>query len=212
MSGTEGTLPRHVLRLDGVQRRAAQEFALVPDGAARAALAGALGISAVGKLRLEGRLLPEGRQDWRLEARLRASVVQPCVVTLAPVTTRIDEDLRRRYLADNPAPAPGESEMPDDEIEPLPRTLDLWEILHEALALALPPWPRAPDAGSGDSASGDSDDGATGSAPDAAGAHPFAGLAGLRATLAPAADDDGDKDAGGDAPASPGPGREGPAR
>ena len=90
-----------------------------------------------------GRLWPEG-DDWRLEAELGATVVQPCVVTLAPVTTRIDRPVTRRYLAHMPAPGPGETEMPEDETaEPLPGAVDLDAVMIEALALALPDYPRA---------------------------------------------------------------------
>ncbi|MEO1238284.1 MAG: YceD family protein, partial [Pseudomonadota bacterium] len=97
---------------------------------------------------LEGRMIPEGQSDWRLEAKLGATVVQTCVVTLTPVTTRIDVPVTRRYLAYmEPVPDAGEIEMPeDDTIEPLPGAIDLHAVLAEALALALPDFPRAPDA------------------------------------------------------------------
>ena len=80
-----------------------------------------------------------------LSAKIGATVVQPCVVSFEPVTTRIDTDLARTYLADMPEPPSGaEIEMPeDDSVEALPVTLDLMEVLEEALALELPPWPRA---------------------------------------------------------------------
>lgn len=138
-------LPRHVIRLSDMGHRQAVPILLEPDAPARAALAAELGIPAVRKLRFEGRLTPQGRQDWTLEATLGATVVQDCVVTLEPVTTRIDEPVVRRFVADLPDPGPGEVEMPeDDTLEPLPQALDLGEVLLEALALALPPYPRAP--------------------------------------------------------------------
>lgn len=131
------------IRLGGLSEP--QPFRLEPDAGARERLAGTLGIEAVRKLRFAGVLRPEGRHDWRLDAELGATVVQPCVVTLAPVTTRIDEPVTRRFLADLPTPEPGsEIEMPeDDTAEPLPETLDLETVLAEALALALPRYPRA---------------------------------------------------------------------
>ena len=97
-------------------------FRVEPDAAARAAIAEALDLSALRKARLEGRLVPEGRRDWRLEATLGATVVQPCVVTLEPVTTRIDVAVTRRFLAEPPpVPEADEVEMPEDEtLEPLP--------------------------------------------------------------------------------------------
>lgn len=137
------SLPRLVLRLAEGGRRQSLPVLLDPDAAGRAAVAAELGIPAVRKLRLEGRLVPEGKQDWRLEATLRATVVQDCVVTLAPVVTRIDEELERCYLAGLPEPEGGEHEMGDEDVEPLPAALDLGEVMLEALALALPPFPRA---------------------------------------------------------------------
>ncbi len=133
----------HMIRLDGGSR-APEEFELTPGAEVRAALADRLGILGLRKLRFAGRLSPEDKRDWRLEADLGATVSQACVVTLRPVATRIDETVERRYLARMPKLPEGEEiEMPDDTIEPLPATLDLGTVMAEALALALPPWPRA---------------------------------------------------------------------
>ena len=143
--GDTPRLPRHVIRLSDPGQRQAISFALAPEAGDRAAIAEHLGIPGIRKLRFEGRLSPQGRQDWRLEAHLGATAVQDCVVTLEPVTTRIEEDVVRRYLSDVTPPAPGEVEMPeDDTVEDLPQSLDLVEVMAEALALALPPYPRAP--------------------------------------------------------------------
>jgi len=96
------------------------------------------------KVRLEGDLHPEGKRDWRLVARIGATMVQPCVVTLEPVTTRIDADLLRQYRAQLPDPSGDEMEMPeDDTIEPLPAQLDLRDLLVEGLSLHRPDYPRA---------------------------------------------------------------------
>jgi uncharacterized metal-binding protein YceD (DUF177 family) len=134
----------HILPLARLPRGAERSFEITPDAEARARLARGLDIMSVRKLRLAGRLVPEGARDWRLEAMLGATVVQPCVLTAEPVTTRIDETVLRRYLADMKDPEGDEVEMPeDDSAEPLPATLDLWAILTEALALALPLYPRA---------------------------------------------------------------------
>jgi uncharacterized metal-binding protein YceD (DUF177 family) len=139
MSEQDARLP-----LARLSRGAEKEIGLVPDAEARARLAEELGLLGLRKLRLTGRLIPEGKRDWRLEASLGATVVQPCVVTAEPVTTRIDEPLTRRYLAQMPEPEGDEVEMPeDDTAEPLPATLDLAAVIAEALALALPLYPRA---------------------------------------------------------------------
>lgn len=155
-------------------RRRQIDIDLVPDAAARAALAGALDLLKLTKLRLTGTLCPEGDGDWRLDARLGASVVQPCVVTLAPVKTRIDTPVQRRFMAHPPAVDGPEQPMPDDDsIEPMADGIDLGAVLAEALALALPDYPRADGAELGHHeqpppGSGDTDDTDT--------ARPLAGL------------------------------------
>ena len=73
-------------------------------------------------------------------------MVQTCVVTLDPVTTRIDQPVRRASL---PAGRAARAEVvvdpdEDDEIEPLGDRIDLGLVAIEALALALPAYPRKP--------------------------------------------------------------------
>jgi uncharacterized metal-binding protein YceD (DUF177 family) len=118
---------------------------LQPDATARQKIAQNLGILGVRKLRFSGSLAPDGARDWTLVADLGATVQQSCVVTLEPVTTRIDAKVVRRYLAEMPSQPEGdEVEIPDDDsAEPLPVSLDLVAVMTEALALELPDWPRA---------------------------------------------------------------------
>ena len=134
-----------MVRFAEINQTDGTDLLIEPDAAARRTIAEALALDGLRKLRFEVAIRPEGTRDWRLEAKLGATVVQPCVVTLEPVTTRIDERVLRRYLSDLPAPEPGEVEMPeDDSAEPLPATLDLSDVMIEALSLALPAYPRAP--------------------------------------------------------------------
>lgn len=122
------------------------EFALRPDAETLKAMAQDLGLRDLRKLSFAGSIRAEGSRDWRLDARLGATVVQSCVVTLTPVTTRIDEEVTRRYLAHMPDDdmAGDEVEMPeDDTIEPLAEVIDVGAAMAEALALALPLYPRA---------------------------------------------------------------------
>lgn len=134
-----------LVRLGDGSTRGTRAFDLRPDAQVRGEIAQRLGLSQLRKLRLAGQLRPEGASGWLLQAQLGATVVQPCVVTLEPVTTRLDEDIRRLYLPDLPEPEAGETEMPEDaDVELLPATLNLAEVMEEALALALPPYPRAP--------------------------------------------------------------------
>ncbi len=167
------------VRLAELSNRKPYRFALEPDAAARADLSETLGILGLRKLRFEGAIAPLGSRDWRLEAHLGATVQQACVATLAPVTTRIEEEVERSYLDHVELPQGDEVEMPeDDTVDPLPEVLDLGEVMTEALALALPPYPRAEGAQGGGvftepgkAAMTDED------------ARPFAGLSALRESL-----------------------------
>lgn len=119
-------------------------FDLRPDDAARTEIAARLDLLGLRKLRFHGSVAPSGARDLKLDGSLGATVIQPCVVSGEPVTTRIDVPVLRAYLADMEMPTADEAEMPeDDSVEPLPATLDLAAIMEEALVIALPDWPRA---------------------------------------------------------------------
>lgn len=134
----------HPVRSAALPGKRAFAFDLVPGPDERAAIAAALGLLELPALRFSGELRPVGRKDVALEARLVAAAVQPCSVTLAPVPARVDEVVARRYLADWVEPEGDEIEMPeDDSTEPLPDVIDLGAVAVEALALALPMYPRA---------------------------------------------------------------------
>jgi len=125
------------------------DFDIAPTGAEAVAIARLLGANAVRKMRFVGRLEPAGRGGWRLEGRLGATVVQPCVVTLEPVTTRIDQPVRRTWLPDvgrRPVAEVVVDADADDEPEPLGDRIDLGLVATEALALAVPAYPRKPGA------------------------------------------------------------------
>jgi len=171
---------RHALRVAELPQNAPTPFELVPDAEARAALARALGLDGLRKLRFTGRVAAHGRDDWLLEGHLGATVVQPCVVTLEPVTTRIETDVRRLFLAEMPEPKADEVEMDeDDTIEPLGAWIDPAAVMAEALALALPLYPRREGAELGEAAFTE-----PGQAPlRDEDVKPFAALAGLREAM-----------------------------
>ena len=171
-----------VVRISRLSPRKPHPFALVPGPAALRAIAADLGLSGLRKLRFAGRLTAEGSGGWRLDAHLGATVTQPCVVSLAPVTTRIEEEVIRRFVRDWPAAedAGEEIAMPDDETaEPLAAEIDLRAVMTEALALALPPYPRAPGAEAEHAQTLPRDADPIGDAPP----RPFAALAGLKKKL-----------------------------
>lgn len=180
-------LPTQVFRLSDLRNRTATTFNLSPDGAERAAIAAELDIIGIKKLTFNGQIAPLGRGDWRLTADLGATVVQACVATLDPVTTRLDETVTRTYAADFTYPEGSETEMPeDDTIEPLPQVIDVAAVMIEELSLVLPPFPRAPGAEVGQVLA--AEDGVTPLTDDDA--KPFAGLGALRDKLAKEQPDD----------------------
>ncbi|QBY00752.1 DUF177 domain-containing protein [Rhodophyticola sp. CCM32] len=182
MTISHPALPHAPQRVHDLRRDKAREFLLIPTAPEMAAMADALKIDGLRKLRFAGTLDMVAEGELHLTGHLGATVIQPCVVTLAPVTTRVEADVIRRFLADMPQPDPAEEEveMPEDEtIDPLQPVIDLAEVMIEALALHLPLYPRAKDAdleeavfsGPGILPMRDED------------ARPFAGLAALRDTL-----------------------------
>lgn len=166
----------HPFRVAALPARKATRFDLHPGPGALAAIAGALGIPAVEAVRFRGELRPAGRRDWVLDADLEATVTQACVITLAPVTSRIAEGVVRRYVAELAEPAAEEAEMADETVEPLPAVIDAGAVMIEALALALPPYPRAEGA---DFAAAEARPEGTAPLPAEETVRPFAGLADL---------------------------------
>ncbi len=133
-----------VYRVADLPQTRPTQFSVNPPAEHLKDIAAQLELSGLRKLRFEGEIVAQGKTDWRLTAKLGATVVQPCVVTLEPVTTRIDEPVARLYLSHFEEPDGAEIEMPeDDSIEPLPEQIDLMTVLIEALALNIPVYPRA---------------------------------------------------------------------
>lgn len=169
-----------VIRVSDLAKGEPRPVLLEPEARSRDDIAEALGIVAVRKLRLEGQLAPVGKRDWQFTGTLGATVVQSCVVTLAPVTTRIDEPVQRHWVAGWHEPEGDEVELPEDvDVEPLGPEIDLGAVMVEALALALPPFPRAEGAELDETAF--TEPGKDPMTDDDA--RPFAGLASLRDKL-----------------------------
>jgi uncharacterized metal-binding protein YceD (DUF177 family) len=169
-----------VFRISDLSQNAPTVFDLAPDPDHMAALANDMGLLALRKLRFRGEIRALGKRDWELTATLGATVDQSCVVTLDPVTTRIDAPVERRYLAEMPEPEGDEVEMPeDDTIEPLGSVIDPAAVMAEALALNLPLYPRAEGADLGRAQFAE-----PGTAPlTDEDTKPFAGLAALKSKL-----------------------------
>ena len=181
-------MPQSVLkpgefRVSDLSTRRPTAFELVPDSPAREAIAKSLDLSALKKLRFVGEITPAGARGWTLSGTLGATVVQPCVVTLEPVTTRIDETIERVFMPAEyfeQAEAGSETEMPEDtRTEPLGNVISAYDTMVESLSLSLPQYPRADQADLGEAVF--AEDGVTPMRDEDT--KPFAGLAGLRDKL-----------------------------
>ncbi|WJS86077.1 DUF177 domain-containing protein [Paracoccus sp. TOH] len=166
---TDSKAPQTRFRVAHLNPRQPTAFTLAPAAPAREALAGELGLSALPRLSFTGEIRAAQNEAWEVTGKLSARVVQPCVVTLAPVKTTIDETVRRLYSPHVGTPEGDEIEMLDEELEPLGPFIDVEAIMVEELALALPLYPRAEGAALG----------AAEPAPETETRKPFAGLSDL---------------------------------
>ena len=170
------------LRVSGLNTQGATDFELTPTAAQRKTLGAALELIELRKLRFKGKITPSGDADWALNGTLGATVVQPCVVTLAPVSSRIDVTVSRLFveqpsLYEDPEE---EYEIPQgEETEALGSHIDLAQVMAEALSLALPLYPKAADAALKENTFTEA--GKTPMSDEAA--RPFAALSALRDTL-----------------------------
>lgn len=168
------------LRVADLPQNTPTAFEIIPDKDTLTALAAEMGVNAVRKLRFTGEIKAMGKKDWKLTGRLGATVVQDCVVTLEPVTTRIEEQVEITYLARVETPEGAEVEMPeDDSIEPLGTHIDPAAVMAEALALHIPAYPRKDGAELGEAVY--AEDGVQPMRDEDT--KPFAGLAALRGQL-----------------------------
>ena len=121
----------------------------------------------VGSLSAELRVRKSARGCWDVSGQLKGEIVQACGATGVPVSETIDFLLEERYV--RTAGNPDEVEVHLDEAEPLENgAIEIGEMLAQSLAVAVTPWPRAPEAPETFAIGEESSD------------HPFAGLAALK--------------------------------
>lgn len=137
----------HAFRVSDLKSNKTHRFDIRPDDTLAKMIAEELDLLGLRKMRFKGELRPEGKSNWLLLADLGATVVQPCTVSLAPVTTRIDCKVRRHFLSDMTVDDVDELEMPEDDTsEPLQQWIDPESVMTEALSLEVPDYPRADSA------------------------------------------------------------------
>jgi hypothetical protein len=120
---------------------------IVADEAERTALARRFELLALDRLEAEVELVREVTGTILLTASITAEFAQPCIVTLNPVAGSVSECFQLRY-------GPAEAELDvsgsggeDPAFEPIiGELIDIGEAVAQEFSLALPPFPRAPDA------------------------------------------------------------------
>lgn len=148
------------------------ETKIEADEAERAALAADLDLAAIRSLTARLRVTGTTR-GVRVTGRIRAEIVQTCVVTLEPFESELDEEVDVAFTEPRPARAKATEEETEADLdapdELVDGRVDLGAITAEFLALGLDPYPKKP--GAEFSAEAPEDRGA---------ASPFAVLAGRR--------------------------------
>lgn len=144
---TPGEVPvGHPVPVHTLSRAKQTKYDLRPDPEEMTRIAGFLKVLDVRDLRFKGILEGEGDEGWRASGRLTGDIDQACVVTLAPVLQRIDEEVSRLYLPNELLDSSEEIDLDpetDDEPDGFDETIDIGHLMVESVALALEPYPRA---------------------------------------------------------------------
>ncbi|MEO0918166.1 MAG: DUF177 domain-containing protein, partial [Pseudomonadota bacterium] len=74
------------LRVGDLPQNRSTPFDLRPSDAELEALRDNLELLGLRKVRFEGKVSAKGEADWLMTGHLGATVIQPCAVTMAPVT------------------------------------------------------------------------------------------------------------------------------
>jgi len=144
MSEPEFARPVRIDTLGG----AARPIAIEAEEGERAALARRFGLLAIETLTATAELSRDG-DAILATGNLKAAVVQACVASGAPVPARIDEPFALRFVPQADDKAEPEIELEEADLDVVPYeggAIDLGEAVAQTLALALDPFPRAPDA------------------------------------------------------------------
>jgi hypothetical protein len=122
---------------------------VVASEAERKALADRFDLVAINELTGLLHLSPWRRGGVKMTGRIDAVIVQTCVVTLEPFEVVVTDEIIRYFASHNaPGPAAVRSvESLEDEPEVVTgNSIDVGEVVAEALGLAIDPYPRKPGA------------------------------------------------------------------
>jgi len=113
-----------------------------------AALAKRFDLQSLSALEADATLTPDAK-GIEAKGRLRADVVQSCVVTGEPVPARFDLPFAIRFVSATDAPEADEIELSAEDCDVMEhdgQVIDLGEAVAQTLLLALEPYPRSANA------------------------------------------------------------------
>lgn len=120
---------------------------IAAEAAERAALSARFDLVAIDRLEAEIMIGRDGDGDTIIaQGRVTGAVVQSCVASGAPVTAAIDAPVAIRFVPEG-GEAHDEIELDADACDEMPHDglgVDIGEAAAQTLALALDPYPRAP--------------------------------------------------------------------
>jgi hypothetical protein len=136
---------RRPIAVAGLQRDAKTKFRVTAEPDELVLLAEYLGVDRIDKLALTGFISPVEDNGWRIRGRLVASIEQSCVVSLARLNTRHNEEIERLYLPEDQLISEPEvlvSHDDQDLPDPLTDSLDPAQLAVDELAQVIDPYPR----------------------------------------------------------------------
>ena len=104
-------------------------------------IANDLDLESIKKTKMLGEFTRIDNDKWTLRAVMGATILQKSVLSLKPVTTRIDEKITRR-IVNGPDLSIQKSELELNDDDFIDKELCLGNIFFECLALALPTYPK----------------------------------------------------------------------
>ena len=127
------------------------EFEVTATPAEMAALAIRFGVDGISNLTARVLLTPfASGNKVALKARFGADVAQTCVVTLEPVTNRIEGEILAEFVQRAFTDRPDDIEFGIDDDEPpepiVDGRIEFGELIAQNLGLLIDPFPRAPGA------------------------------------------------------------------
>ncbi len=136
------------VRIDQIGRLAGSEH-IAATADERAALMQRFGLLALDQLEADYGLEQEGTTILA-RGHVRAALAQPCVATGMAVPETIDSDFTLRFVPEDPALPEGEElELDAEDCDTIGYSgamIDMGEAVAETIALAMTPYPRAPEA------------------------------------------------------------------